>query len=91
MAANGTLPIGDGSSAQIEARIVSMLVRSRRKDEQIVVGAGEYTITICVVESHGNQVRLGITAPADVVIHRQEIWSRRESWGNDREHISTQD
>ncbi len=47
-----------------------MLVLSRKKDESIVIGDN---IVVKVVEVHGNRVRLGIEAPADVVVHRGEV------------------
>lgn len=48
-----------------------MLVLSRRKDESIVIGDD---ITIVIVDVRGDKVRLGITAPKDISIHRQEIY-----------------
>lgn len=51
-----------------------MLVFSRRKGEQIVVSVDGTTILIQVVETRGSQVRVGITAPPEVVVHRQEVW-----------------
>ena len=48
-----------------------MLVLSRRKDESIVIGED---ITIVVVEIRGNQVVLGIDAPSDTPVHRQEVF-----------------
>jgi carbon storage regulator len=47
-----------------------MLVLSRKLGESIVIGNG---ITVTVVEVHGERVRLGFTAPADVPIHREEL------------------
>lgn len=47
-----------------------MLVLSRKLGESIVI-AGEITVTVCHIK--GNQVRLGITAPSDVPVHREEI------------------
>lgn len=47
-----------------------MLVLSRKKNESIVI-AGDIVIT--VVEVRGDKVRLGIEAPKDVPVHRQEI------------------
>jgi carbon storage regulator len=47
-----------------------MLVLSRKLGESIVIGNG---ITVTVVEVHGERVRLGFSAPADVPIHREEL------------------
>jgi len=48
-----------------------MLVLSRKKNESIVINSD---ITITVVEIRGDKVRLGIVAPKDVPVHRQEVW-----------------
>ncbi|HZL86733.1 MAG TPA: carbon storage regulator CsrA [Pirellulaceae bacterium] len=48
-----------------------MLVLSRKRDESIVI-AGNITIT--VVDIRGDKVRLGITAPAEVPVHRREVY-----------------
>jgi carbon storage regulator len=53
---------------------MSMLVLSRRPGEQLVVPHCELTFTVLSVE--GNTVRLGITAPADVTVYREELWKR---------------
>ncbi len=53
-----------------------MLILSRRTDESIVIG-DEVTITILSVK--GKQVRIGITAPPDVAVHREEIYQRIQS------------
>jgi carbon storage regulator len=50
-----------------------VLILSRRTDESIVIG-DEVTITILSVK--GKQVRIGINAPPDVSVHRQEIYER---------------
>lgn len=50
-----------------------MLVLSRRKNESIVI-ADEITVT--VVDIRGEQIRLGITAPKNIEVHRQEIFAR---------------
>lgn len=47
-----------------------MLVLSRKRDERIVIGDN---IVITVVEVRGDKVRLGIEAPAEVPVHRQEV------------------
>lgn len=47
-----------------------MLVLSRKKDEQIVIGND---IVITVVSIRGDKVRLGIDAPTSIPVHRREI------------------
>lgn len=48
-----------------------MLVLGRKTDERIIIGDN---ITVTVVEIRGGKVRLGITAPADVTVHREEVY-----------------
>ena len=48
-----------------------MLVLSRQRDESIVIGDD---IIITIVDIRGEKVRLGITAPAHVPVHRKEIY-----------------
>jgi carbon storage regulator len=48
-----------------------MLVLSRKKSESIVI---DDNIVITIVEIRGDKVRLGIQAPKDVSIHRNEIY-----------------
>jgi len=55
-----------------------MLVLSRKKNEQIVLP--DLGITITVVDIRGNQVRLGISAPPDVPVHRKEVWAQIQQW-----------
>jgi carbon storage regulator len=47
-----------------------MLVLSRKRDERIVIGDN---IVITVVDVRGDKVRLGIEAPSEVPVHRQEV------------------
>jgi carbon storage regulator len=51
-----------------------MLVLTRKCGEKVVIP--EQQIVITVVEVRGDQVRLGITAPSDISIHREEVWKR---------------
>ena len=55
-----------------------MLVLSRKKDESIMIGDN---IVITVVEVRGDKVRLGISAPKEVAVHRDEVFRaiQRES------------
>lgn len=55
-----------------------MLVLSRTRGEQIVVGG---SITVTVLEVRGDKVRLGFEGPAEVPIHRLEVHQRLQ-----REH-----
>jgi len=50
-----------------------MLILTRRVHESIIINDD---INIRVLKLHGNQVRLGINAPKEVVIHREEIYQR---------------
>jgi len=57
-----------------------MLVLSRKRDERIVIGDN---IVITVVEVRGDKVRLGIEAPTEVPVHRQEVLeAMKRSAGN---------
>lgn len=47
-----------------------MLVLSRKKNESIVINDD---ITVTVVEIRGDKVRLGIVAPKEIPVHRQEV------------------
>ena len=48
-----------------------MLVLSRKKNESIVI---DDKVTVTVVEIRGDKVRLGIVAPKEVPVHRQEVF-----------------
>ena len=48
-----------------------MLVLSRQRTESIIIGD---SIIITVVDIRGDKVRLGITAPTEIPVHRQEVW-----------------
>ncbi len=61
-----------------------MLVLSRKKSEQIVI---DNRITITVVEIRGDKVRLGIEAPRDVSVHRQEVLLRMRAEQPDQTEV----
>lgn len=48
-----------------------MLVLSRKKDEMITIGDD---VTVKVVQIRGDKVRIGITAPVHIPVHRQEVY-----------------
>lgn len=60
-----------------------MLVLSRMKGQQITIGG---SITVTVLEVRGDKVKLGFAGPAEVPIHRQEVFERlqQESQANAR-------
>lgn len=52
-----------------------MLVLSRQFEESIVIGQrGEIVVT--VLEIRGDKVRLGVSAPSEIPVHREEIFRR---------------
>jgi len=48
-----------------------MLVLSRQKDESIMVGND---VEVTIVDVRGSKVRLGITAPKTIPVHRREVY-----------------
>ncbi len=63
-----------------------MLVLSRHRDESIIIGDD---IVITIVDIRGDKVRLGIAAPNEIPVHRQEVYDaiqkEREIASNDSE------
>lgn len=48
-----------------------MLVLSRQRDESIIIGDN---IKVTIVDIRGDKVRLGIEAPSNIAVHRQEVY-----------------
>ncbi len=66
-----------------------MLVLSRQKDESIVIGDD---VEITIVDVRGDKVRLGITAPKSISVHRREVYDaiqREKAANNNGENSDT--
>jgi carbon storage regulator len=53
-----------------------MLILTRRVGETLMIGAD---VTVTVVGVNGQQVRLGINAPKEVPVHREEVYDRMQA------------
>ena len=59
-----------------------MLILTRRVGETVVIGDD---VTVTVLGVKGNQVRLGVNAPREVAVHREEIYERIKRERSDAE------
>ena len=65
-----------------------MLVLSRKKEQSIMIGDD---IKVTVVKVRGDKVRLGFEAPAEIPIHREEIYRRIVEAQRSADHVATED
>lgn len=68
----GRLVAGGNGAGGFLRRIATMLVLSRFRDETLMIGDD---VEITVVDIRGEKVRLGITAPREIPVHRKEVWA----------------
>ena len=62
-----------------------MLILTRHVGETLMVG-DEVTVTVLGVK--GNQVRIGVNAPKDIAVHREEIYQRIQKEKEDKEETN---
>ncbi len=65
-----------------------MLVLSRQRDETIMIGDD---IEITVVDIRGDKVRLGITAPATIPVHRKEVYEAIQRENREASKVKMED
>ncbi|TWT41863.1 hypothetical protein RAS1_29860 [Phycisphaerae bacterium RAS1] len=65
-----------------------MLVLSRQRDESIVIGDN---VQITVVDIRGDKVRLGIVAPAEITVHRKEVYDAIQRENRKAAGVTTED
>jgi carbon storage regulator len=58
-----------------------MLVLSRQRDESIMIGD---KVVVTIVDIRGDKVRLGIEAPQEIPVHRQEVYEAIQRENRDR-------
>jgi len=56
-----------------------MLILTRRVDETLMIGDD---VAITILEIRGNQVRIGVKAPRDVPVHREEVYKKIHGTAN---------
>jgi len=61
---------------------LEMLVLSRQKDESIMIGDD---VEIIIVDVRGDKVRLGITAPKSIPVHRREVYEAIQREKNEKQ------
>jgi len=65
-----------------------MLILTRRVGETLVIGDD---VNVTVLGVRGNQVRLGVDAPKEVAVHREEIYQRIQNEGDNNDPSNSGD
>lgn len=53
-----------------------MLILTRRMGESLMIGDD---VAVTVLDIRGNQVRIGVNAPKEIAVHREEVFNRIKS------------
>ena len=62
-----------------------MLILTRKVGERLMIGDD---IAVTVLSVKGNQVRVGVQAPAEIAVHREEIYNRIQNELNDQKVVN---
>jgi carbon storage regulator len=65
-----------------------MLVLSRQRDESIIIGDN---VQITIVDIRGDKVRLGIIAPAEISVHRKEVYDAIQRENHKASEVTMED
>lgn len=65
-----------------------MLILTRRVGESLIIGDD---VVVNVLGTKGNQVRIGVEAPKDVSVHREEIYDRIQAEKDDPNNVDGDD
>ena len=65
-----------------------MLVLSRQRDESIMIGDN---VVVTIVDIRGDKVRLGIEAPTEIPVHRQEVYEAIQQENQNASQLSPRD
>jgi carbon storage regulator len=57
-----------------------VLVLTRKPNEDVVIQLGSRLVRVRVLDAGNGRVRLGIDAPRDVTVHREEVWKCIQQW-----------